>query len=147
MPSLDAKSLGESVLGESDLGSQAVVGNFLTRIVTIIALTCFLVAGAAVASILGRDSVPTLPPSQMTSLDIKNVVPNRQAKQDRLAVVSFATASLESPQATAALNELRQAYASSDPADLRISGIAAPAAMPTNPLKPKLASKPQPQKQ
>jgi hypothetical protein len=120
------------------------VGNLLTRIVTIIALTCFLVAGAAVASILGRDSVPTLPPAQMTSLDIKSsVVPNRQAKQDRLAVVSFATASLE-PQTAAALSELRQAYASSDPADLRMPGIAA---MPPAQQKPKLASKPQPQKQ
>jgi hypothetical protein len=142
MPSLDAESAGES-----GLGSQAVVGNFLTRIVTIIALTCFLVAGAAVASILGRDSVPTLPPAQMTSLDIKSsaLVPNREAKQDRLAAVSFATASLEPPQA--ALSELRHAYASSDPADLPTSVVAAPSAMAPNQQKPKLAVKPQPQKQ
>jgi len=144
MPSLDAESSGES-----GVGSQAVVGNFLTRIVTIIALTCVLVAGAAVASILGRDSVPTLPPLQMTSLDIKSsaVVPNRQAKQDRLSVVSFATASLEPAQTTAALSELRRAYASSDPADLPRSVIAAPAALSAAQQKPKLASKPQPQKQ
>jgi hypothetical protein len=142
MPSIDAESSGES-----GLGSQAVVGNFLTRIVTIIALTCFLVAGAAVASILGRDSVPTLPPAQMTSLDIKSsaLVPNREAKQDRLAAVSFATASLEPPQA--ALSELRHAYASSDPADLPTSVVAAPSAMAPNQQKPKLAVKPQPQKQ
>jgi hypothetical protein len=143
MPSMGAESLGAS-----DLGSQAVVGNLLTRIVTIIALTCFLVAGAAVASILGRDSVPTFPPAQMTSLDIKSsVVPNRQAKQDRLAVVSFATASLEPAQTAAALSELRQAYASSDPTDLRMPGIAAPAAMPLAQQKPKLAGKQPPQKQ
>jgi hypothetical protein len=144
MPSLDAESAGES-----GLGSQAVVGNFLTRIVTIIALTCFLVAGAAVASILGRDSVPTLPPAQMTSLDIKSsaLVPNREAKQDRLAAVSFATASLEPSQVTAALSELRHAYASSDPADLPTSAVAAPSAMAPNQQKPKLAVKPQPQKQ
>ena len=126
------------------------MGNFLTRIVTIIALTCFLVAGAAVASILGRDSVPTLPPSQMTSLDIKSsaLVPNREAKQDRLAAVSFATASLEPPQATAAaLSELRHAYASSDPADLPTSAVAPLAASPPTPQKPKLAAKLQPQKQ
>jgi hypothetical protein len=142
MLSVDAESAGES-----GLGSQAVVGNFLTRIVTIIALTCFLVAGAAVASILGRDSVPTLPPAQMTSLDIKSsaLVPNREAKQDRLAAVSFATASLEPPQA--ALSELRHAYASSDPADLPTSAVAAPSAMAPNQQKPKLAVKPQPQKQ
>jgi hypothetical protein len=125
------------------------MGNLLTRIVTIIALTCFLVAGAAAASILARDSVPAAPslpapPSQMASLDVNNPVPNRQAKRDRLAVVSFALASFEPPQATAALSEpLRQAYASSDPADMLPPAIAAPAPMPQ---KPKLASKPQPQK-
>jgi hypothetical protein len=125
------------------------VGNFLTRIVTIIALTCVLVAGGAVASILGRDSVPTLPPAQMTSLDIKSsaLVPNREAKQDRLAAVSFATASLEPSQASAALSELRHAYASSDPADLPTPAVAAPSAMAPNQQKPKLAVKPQPQKQ
>jgi hypothetical protein len=113
----------------------------LTRIVTIIALTCFLVAGAAAASILARDSVPAAP-SQMASLDVNSPVPNRQAKQDRLAVVSFALASSEPPRATAALSEpLRQAYAASDPADILPPVIAAPM-----PQKPKLASKPQPQK-
>jgi hypothetical protein len=142
MPSISAESAGES-----GLGTQAVVGNFLTRIVTIIALTCVLVAGAAVASILGRDSVPTLPPAQMTSLDIKSsaLVPNREAKQDRLAAVSFATASLEPSQVTAALSELRHAYASSDPADLPTSVVGAP--ISPNQQKPKLAAKPQPQKQ
>ena len=31
---------------------------FLTRVMTIVALTCFLVVGAAATSILGRDSLP-----------------------------------------------------------------------------------------
>ena len=31
---------------------------FLTRAITIVALTCFLVVGAAATAILGRDSVP-----------------------------------------------------------------------------------------
>jgi hypothetical protein len=119
------------------------MGNLLTRTVTIIALACFLVVGAAAASILGRDSVPAAP-SQMASPVVKSPVSNRQAKQDRLAIVSLATASLEPPRATETLSEpLRQAYASVDPADMLRPGIAAPAAMPQ---KPKLASKPQPQK-
>ena len=34
---------------------------FLTRAITIVALTCVLVVGAAATSILGRDSVPAVP--------------------------------------------------------------------------------------
>jgi hypothetical protein len=122
------------------------LGNFLTRIVTIIALTCLLVAGAAATSILSRDSVPAAP-AQMASIDVKSPVSNRQAKQDRLAVTSFALASFEPPQANVAPSEpLRQAFASSDPVGVQIPVITAPAAMPETPQKPKLAGKPQPQK-
>jgi len=31
---------------------------FLTRAITLAALTCFLLSGAAITAILGRDSVP-----------------------------------------------------------------------------------------
>ncbi len=118
----------------------------MTRIVTIIAVTCLLVACAAAASILVRDSVPAAP-VQMVVPEVQSPVSNRQAKQDRLAVASFALASFEPPQATAALGEpLRQAFASSDPIGVQIPGITAPAAMPETPQKPKLAGKPQPQK-
>jgi hypothetical protein len=107
----------------------------LTRIVTIVALTCFLVAGAAATSILGRDSVPAAGPA-MASAAVKSPVANRESKQDRLKVARLALASFEPP-----LSEpLRQAYASSIPADLETPKIAA------LPPKPKLAAKPAPQK-
>jgi hypothetical protein len=115
---------------------------------TIIALACLLVVGAAAASILGRDSVPAAR-LEMASPVVKSPVSNRESKKDRLAVAAFALASFEPPQ-TAALSEpLRQAYASSTPADIQPPQVAAPAAMPVAPLappKPKLAAKPQPQK-
>jgi hypothetical protein len=58
----------------------------------------------------------------------------------------MALASFDPPQ-TASLSEpLRQAYASSTPTDIVAPKPAAPAAMPPAPAKPKLASKPAPQK-
>jgi hypothetical protein len=102
----------------------------LTRLVTIVALTCFLVAGAAATSILGRDSVPAGP--AMVSAAVKSPAANRESKQDRLKVTRLALASpLSEP--------LRQAYASSIPADLETPKIAVPAVIPP---KPKLAAKP-----
>jgi hypothetical protein len=113
----------------------------LTRIVTIVALTCLLIAGAAATSILGRDSVPAAG-AAMVSTVVKTPVANRESKQDRLQVARLALASFEPPR-TSALSELRQAYASSTPADFETPKIAAPAALPP---KPKLAAKPAPQK-
>jgi hypothetical protein len=114
----------------------------LTRAVTIIALTCFLVVGAAATSILGRDSVPAAR-SVMVAPEPADPVSNKQAKKDKLAVATLALASLEPPQ-TADLSEpLRQAFASSTPADIEAPKVAAPA---TTPPKPKLAAKPPLQK-
>ena len=108
-------------------------------------MTCFLVVGAAATSILGRDSVPAAR-SEMASSVVKGPVSNRESKQDKLAVATLTLASLE-PAQTASLGEsLRQAYASSTPADIEMPKIAAPAAMPPAPPKPKLAIKPAPQK-
>ena len=121
----------------------------MTRTMTIIALTCFLVVGAAATSILGRDSVPAAR-SEMASPVVKNPVSNKDSKKDRLAVAALALAAFEPPQQTAALSEpLRQAYASTAPADIEAPRIAAPAAMapaPPAPAKPKVANKPPPQK-
>lgn len=117
----------------------------MTRLVTIVALTCLLIVGAAATSILGRDSVPAAG-AAMVSAVVKSPAANRESKQDRLKVARLALASFEPPQ-TAALSEpLRQAYASSTPTDLEAAKIAAPAALPVAPPKPKLASKPAPQK-
>jgi hypothetical protein len=132
----------------------------LTRAVTIIALTCFLVVGAAALSILGRDSVPDATSFSTVPRVAENPVSNRQAKKDRLAVATYALAAFEPAPAQADLNEpLRQAFAAQNPADVAPPRITAPqavatqavtpAAMPQAPLTqpvPKLAAKPAPQK-
>ena len=120
----------------------------MTRVITIIALTCFLVVGAAATSILGRDSVPAAR-LEMASPVVKNPVSNKEGKKDRLVVATVALASFEPPQTVALSEPLRQAYASTAPADIEAPKFAARAAMPVAPLpppKPKLAAKPQPQK-
>ncbi len=141
---------------------------FLTRAITLVALTCFLVVGAAATSILGRDSVSAARYEVASALIDKPLVSNKEAKKDRLAIATLALASFEPPQTqiqaqvqaqadpqaqtqpqtqaqpqTVLLTEpLRQAYASSTSADNVMPKLADPAAAP----KPKAASKPQPQK-
>ncbi len=127
----------------------------MTRATTLIALTCFLVVGAAAASflvvgaavtsILGRDGVPAAR-SEAASTAVQNPVANRQNKQDRRALATMAA--YEPPQTVAALSEpLRQAYASASPADIEMPNmIAAPASVPLAPPKPKVVAKPAPQK-
>jgi hypothetical protein len=126
---------------------------FLTKTMTIVALICFLVVGAAATAILGRDSVPAVAP-ELAAASVQAPVSNKANKKDRLAVVSYALAAYEPPQTTAALSEpLRQAYASTAPADIGLPGEVAPAApmapaasSPVAPPKPKAVAKPQPQK-
>jgi hypothetical protein len=129
----------------------------LTRATTLIALTCFLVVGAAVISFLvvgaavtslvGGDGVPAAG-SETASAAVQNPVANWQNKQDRPVLTTMATAAYEPPQPVAALSEpLRQAYASTSPADIEMpSMIAAPASVPHAPAKPKVVAKPAPQK-
>lgn len=121
----------------------------LTKVITIVALTCFLVVGAAATAILGRDtlfaahyelaSAPTA---------VQTPVSNKESKKDKLAIATMALAAFEPPQAAPVLSEpLRQAYASTGPADLGIPKVAAPAMAPAAaPPKPKAAAKPTPQK-
>jgi hypothetical protein len=142
---------------------------FLTRAITLVALTCFLLVGAAATSILGRDSVSAARYEVASAVIDKPLVSNKEAKKDRLAIATLALASFEPPQTqiqaqvqaqadpqaqtqpqaqaqpqTVLLTEpLRQAYASSAPADNVMPKLADPAAAP----KPKAASKPQPQPQ
>ncbi|MGY3498698.1 MULTISPECIES: hypothetical protein [unclassified Bradyrhizobium] len=140
----------------------------MTRAITLAALTCFLLAGAAVTAILGRDSLPA------AQADIGPVA-NRASKQDKLAVSTLAAASFEAPQpieppanpsplllrAQAAIpgatDTVRQAYASveptdvglpkiTDPVDAAQPKIAEPAPVAPAPPKPKAAAKPAPQK-
>jgi len=123
---------------------------FLTKTMTIVALICFLVVGAAATAILGRDSVPSGPPqlAAASTAVVQAPVSNKESKKDRLAVVSYALAAYEPPQTTAALSEpLRQAYASTAPADIGLPKELAPVVVaPAPPPKPKAAAKPQPQK-
>jgi hypothetical protein len=96
----------------------------VTKLITLVALACLLVAGAAVTSILSRDSVPEagIP---MPSVVAKSPVSNREAKGDRLTVTHLTAA--DEPQQTAGLAEpLRQAFAYA-PADAEMPKPAAPA--------------------
>ena len=138
----------------------------MTKTIAIIALTCFLVAAAAVASIVGRDSVPSarvemLPPKSV------NPVANRASKQDKLPVAAPASA-IGTAQTPGSKEPLRQAYASSSAADLEAAavetsalpasttalapislvppGFNPPDSIPVGPPKPKAAVKPQLQK-
>lgn len=120
------------------------MGNCLTRVITIIALTCFLLAGAAATGILGRDKVAAAR-VEMASPVVEGPVSNRENKRDRLAVATVARATFEPPQTARPNESLRLAFAASTSADVEMPKVAAPAATPAPP-KPKLANKPQPQK-
>jgi hypothetical protein len=123
---------------------------FLTKTMTIGVLICFLVVGAAATAILGRDSVPaaSLELAAASAAAVQAPVSNKENKKDRLAVVSYALAAYEPPQTTAALSEpLRQAYASTAPADIGLPKELAPVVVARSaPPKPKAVAKPQPQK-
>jgi hypothetical protein len=112
---------------------------------TIIALTCLLVVGAAAAAILGRDGVPAAGPAPVTaSVTVQSPVSNREGKGDRLTVASVAPSSSEPSHTDAIPREpMRQAFAASSPADmgLRLTEPVAPARP-----KPNLVSKAPPQK-
>jgi hypothetical protein len=132
---------------------------FLTRAITLVALICLLVVGAAATSILGRDSVPAARYEMAASAIEQPAVSNKEGKKDRLAIATLALASFEPPQAqlqaqaepqtqtqpqTSVLPEpLRQAYAASSSADIVMPKLAEPPAA----AKPKVVSKPQPQPQ
>src|SRR5947207_1299360 len=110
---------------------------FLTRAITIVALTCILVVGAAATSILGRDSVPAVS-AEFAAVMGKDPVSNKQAKADKLAIATYALAAFEPPPQQAAPHfsePLRQAYAAAAPADLAVPNVtAAPPAPKQKPV-------------
>jgi len=134
-------------------GSPAFGEKLLTRAFTILALTCFLVAGAAVTSILSRGSMHAADADLPTAVVAKSPVSNREDKQDRLTVLQLATASLETPKSVTVSEPLRQAFAEVSAADVEAAKAVA-ALSQTNPnipaaapAKPKAATaKPLPQK-
>ena len=122
---------------------------FLTKVITIVALACFLVVSAAATAILGRDALFGAQYELAAApAAFQNPVSNREGKTDKLAIATMALAAYEPPQAAPVLSEpLRQAYASTAPADLGIPKVSAPAMAPAAaPPKPKAAAKPAPQK-
>jgi hypothetical protein len=115
----------------------------------ILVLGCFLVVGAAAASILARDSVP-VPPSSVSPAPVASVQEsvrgpssNREAKKDRLAVAALAMADPQ-PAFPPRSEALRQAFASEGTVGSIAPDISAPVAIPAQ--KPKLAAKPPVQK-
>jgi len=137
-------------------GSATPTENGLSKAITIIALTCFLVAGAAITSILCRESL-SVGDAETPAPVVKSPIANRESKQDRL--ISLAQASFEPTRNIRSATEiLRQAYTSSGPADLEaaksfaalpppvVQPAPAPVVAPPQPEKPKAAAKPAPQK-
>ena len=112
--------------------------SFLSKVVTIIALTCFLVVGAAAAAILSRDSIPAAGVAASAPPVFAQVVSNRESKADRLTVASVASEEPAPPEPTGAipLEPLRQAFAATPPA-AEIEGLRMSDPAPAAPSKPK----------
>jgi hypothetical protein len=119
---------------------------FLTRAITIVALTCILVVGAAATAIVGRDSMPSVSADYAAPVAKTPVVSNKQAKADKLAVVALATAAIEPQQQVAPQfsEPLRQAYAAAAPADLAVPNVTVEP--PPAPKQKPVAAKPAVQK-
>lgn len=132
----------------------------LSKAITIVVLTCFLVLGAATTAILGRDSVPSVSAEMIAQTPPpKPLATNRAAKADRLVpTLALASAAYEPVQVAAdklsqapVLTEpLRQAFAAATPADFpmpKATTHEAPAATEVPavevPAKPKVVAKPQ----
>ncbi len=126
----------------------------MSKVTTIVALVCFLIVGAAAASILARDSIPAAT-AEMTSSLPKAVAANRVGKADRLDVAMASVESAASDEAAAPMPDvsapLRQAFAAATAADIPPQVAVAPeaptaVALPSPPAKPKAVARPQPQK-
>jgi hypothetical protein len=119
----------------------------LSKAITIVALTCVLIVGAAATSILGRDSVPAAT-AGMSALPAPLPATNRAGKADRLDIPAVALASADPAQTVDVTAPLRQAFAAATAADIPMAKPAEPD-VPTSavaPPKPKVTAKPQPQK-
>ncbi|MGY8636417.1 hypothetical protein RAD15_28495 [Bradyrhizobium sp. 14AA] len=139
----------------------------MSKAITIVVLTCFLVLGAATTAILGRDSVPSVSAEMIAQTPPpKPLATNRATKTDRLVpTLALASAAIEPVQVPAdrlaqapVLTEpLRQAFAAATPSDFpmpragssaNVNEAPAAADIPAVevPAKPKVVAKPQPQK-
>lgn len=142
----------------------------MSRAITIIVLTCFLVLGAATTAILGRDSVPSVSAEMISQAPPKPLAANRAAKADRLVpTLALASAAIEPVQVSAdrlsqapvLIEPLRQAFAAATSSafpmlkgtETKVASLeaSATAEVPTGalhdaPAKPKAVAKPHPQK-
>jgi hypothetical protein len=134
----------------------------LSKAITIVALTCFLIIGAAAAAILGRDSVPAAGAAMVEpSAAAPEFVSNKESKSDRLAVAAVEPAvlpqtvmdasamapsamvpSVIAPSVMVPSEPLRQAFAATTPTEIEGLKVDNPPA----PAKPKAAAKPPVQK-
>lgn len=114
----------------------------MTRTLILLAVGCLLVVGAAVAAIVGRDSVPSLAGGDVAQSSVaveRGPVSNKQGKKDKLPVGAL-LAALPDPLVS---DPLRQAFASDSPVGNPGSTVLAPIVIPSqSPAKPKLAAKP-----
>ena len=117
----------------------------MTKSIGFAAFLGVLVASAAAASILMRDSVPSAG-AMMPPVVAKSPISNREAKGDRLTVVARVAAAEVAQPSTTANDPLRQAfaYAPSGPEMARAPALAAVAAEPVAPAKPKVTAKSEP---
>jgi hypothetical protein len=119
--------------------------SLMSKAITIAALTCFLIFGAAAAAILGRDSVPAAGAAMVMPASPAPVfVSNKESKGDRLSVAAV-PASPAGPLQTGTIpsEPLRQAFAANAPAEIEGLKLSEPAVAPP---KPKFVAKPPVQK-
>ena len=124
----------------------------MTRALTLLVLGCLLLTGVAVASILGRDSVPTLSDSQLAQSSVavsRGPVSNKQAKNDKLSIDGAMMASLaptgqpegvvepprQAPGADSAMGDAVQMHET-------VQKSLPPVVVPPPAAKPKAAAKP-----
>jgi hypothetical protein len=115
----------------------------LTRTLTFLVLGCLLLTGVAVASILGRDSVPMLSSNTAQSAIpvTRGPVANREGKKDRLSPASM-MASLAPSDSNPATDQLRQAFVSEGAIELPQNvTILPPVVVPQPTARPKAAAK------
>jgi hypothetical protein len=118
----------------------------LTKAIAILAMSCLLIAGAAATSLLGRADLPAAT-AEMTPPAAPTPVSNKAAKNDRLAVGgSVVLASAEAAPIPNPTESLRQAFASSAPADIEAARTTAAVGSQMAPAKPKPVAKPAPPK-
>lgn len=125
----------------------------MSKVITALALVCFMIVGAAATSILARDSVPAAT-AEFTSSIPAVATARRSGKADRLDVASVVPVAVQ-PAAPAepavsaedVKSSLRQAYAAVTAADVPAPIATAPdapvVAPSPAPAKPKVAAKPQ----